>query len=940
MKKGLLCWCVFLFVPLISMAQSMLHIRSKGDPCAIQVSLNELKSIAYTDDSLTITRNHGEEVFSSLYYHIQHIAITDQQLSNTSFYDTICAGETYTWHGNIYTRPGTYTDTLQNIHGCDSIVTLHLEVLPDPPITFTVNGVNFKMMRVRAGTFIMGATADDTNAEADEFPRHEVTLTKDYFIAETEMTQALWQAIMGNNPSEDKSNPQSPVNNVSWDDCQEMIAKLNDLTGLTFRLPTEAEWEYAARAGYYSRGYIYAGSNNIDEVAWYNKPHYASVASLKPNELGLYDMSGSVYEWCQDWYDPKSYSYPDHRIDPFQEESVDGRRCLRGGSNKMDQGIQAKKYSRIANRGQNVINYRTNSVGLRLALEATGIMENNREFVTYDTICAGETITWNGKTYSKPGAYTDTLQNIHGCDSIVTLHLQVNPTYEIHDTIVVCGSYLFNPFSKNEEGIILYESGTYKDTVASISGCDSVFVLHLTINNSIEVPYTVTACDSYTWSNGVTYTESGIYYDSLKTIHGCDSVEVLTLTINYRDTAFFAETACDSYEWHGKEYTTSGTYYYHTQTVLGCDSVEVLTLDIKYTSYFAYDTIVCGSYLFAGEELTESGEYTYTTVAANGCDSITTLHLTVHPITPTQYVYDTICSDDLPYIFNDSIYNTTGSYTQYYLNQYGCDSNIVLNLHVVDKLIVEVDSLPNLCADDQILRIHYDVLQGEFDSLHIRFLNDILPAAFYPKTIYKGDVSDIVYPFDSTTWVDHYTIQMEFYQHHACGNQVFELPFDIQYSASIIVQKWNIFLALQNAKYNGGYTFTNYQWYKNDLPIEGATRASLHQMLDTAANYYALLTRDDGVVMRTCDFLPTYQYGFPEFPTLVKASQTIYVANTVYSAPVESIEIYSAVGQQISTNHLIDGEGNVQMPSIAGNYIVKIRTKDDQIISQLLIVLW
>ena len=643
MKKGLLCWCVFLFVPLMSMAQSMLHIRSKGDPCALQVSLNELKSIAYTDDSLTITRNHGEEVFSSLYYHIQHIAITDQQLSNTSFYDTICAGETYTWHGNIYTRPGTYTDTLTNIYGCDSIV---------------------------------------------------------------------------------------------------------------------------------------------------------------------------------------------------------------------------------------------------------------------------------------------------------TLHLQVNSTYEIHDTIVACDSYLFNPFSKNDDSITLYESCTYKDTVASISGCDSVFVLHLTINNSIEVPYTVTACDSYTWSNGVTYTESGIYYDSLKTIHDCDSVEVLTLTINYRDTAFFAETACDSYTWHDNTYTTSGTYYYHTQTIDGCDSVEVLTLDIKYTSYFAYDTTVCGSYLFAGEELTESGEYTYTTVAANGCDSITTLHLTVHPITPTQYVYDTICSDDLPYIFNDSIYNTTGSYTQYYLNQYGCDSNIVLNLHVVDKLIVEVDSLPNLCADDQILRIHYDVLQGEFDSLHIRFLNDILPAAFYPKTIYKGDVSDIVYPFDSTTWVDHYTIQMEFYQHHTCGNQVFELPFDIQYSASIIVQKWNIFLALQNAKYNGGYTFTNYQWYKNDLPIEGATRASLHQMLDTASNYYALLTRDDGVVMRTCDFLPTYQYGFPEFPTLVKASQTIYVANTVYSAPVESIEIYSAVGQQISTNHLIDGEGNVQMPSIAGNYIVKIRTKDDQIISQLLIVLW
>lgn len=377
-----------------------------------------------------------------------NLLLLPSSIVSESTRDTICSGESYTWNGNTYTHPGTYTDTLTNIYGCDSIVTLNLEVLPDPPITFTVNGVSFNMMRVRVGTFMMGATDDDPDAEADEFPRHEVTLTKDYFIGETEMTQALWQAIMDNNPSEDKSNPQSPVNNVSWDDCQGMIAKLNELTGLTFRLPTEAEWEYAARAGYYSRGYIYAGSNDIDEVAWYNKPYNASVASLKPNEIGVYDMSGSVYEWCQDWYNPDFYASPDHRIDPFQAESVDGRRCARGGSNKATQGANAKKYSRLANRGQGTIDSRVNSGGVRLALEATGIMENNREFVTYDTICAGDTYTWEGDTYTESGSYTKTLQNIYGCDSIVTLHLQVNPTYETQETVVACDSYVFNPFGK------------------------------------------------------------------------------------------------------------------------------------------------------------------------------------------------------------------------------------------------------------------------------------------------------------------------------------------------------------------------------------------------------------------------------------------------------------------------------------------------------------
>jgi hypothetical protein len=417
-------------------------------------------------------------------------------------------------------------------------------------------------------------------------------------------------------------------------------------------------------------------------------------------------------------------------------------------------------------------------------------------------------------------------------------------------------------------------------------------------------------------------------------------LEVLHLTVNYGDTIDLYEVACDSYTWHGDTYTVSGTYYYDTLTVLGCDSLEVLHLTVKYSTYFTYDTTVCGSYQFADEELTMSGTYVDTITNVVGCDSIITVNLIVHPITPTQYVYDTICSCDLPYIFNDSIYSATGTYIQYYQNQYGCDSNIVLSLAVVEKLAVVVDSLPNLCADDKSLVIHYDLLTGAYDSLQIRFLNDTLPNEFYPQTIYNNNVSDIVYPFDSTIWVNRYTAQLEFYQHAACGNQIFDLPFDIQYDASIIVQKWNNFLALKNAKYNGGYTFTNYQWYKNGQPIDGGNGSSLRQYLDTTAHYYALLTRNDGVVMRTCDIWPTYQAGLPEFPTLVTASQVIYVANTTYSAPVDVIEIYSAMGHLVSTVELTNGAGNVQMPSIAGNYIVKIRTNDGQVISQLLVVLW
>lgn len=180
--------------------------------------------------------------------------------------------------------------------------------------TYTVNGVSFDMVSVKGGTFTMGATSEQgSDADSDETPTHKVTLS-DYMIGKTEVTQELWQAVMGSNPSNFKGN-NLPVEQVSWDDCQEFIKKLNSLTGLNFRLPTEAEWEYAGRGGKKGKGYKYSGSNDIGSVAWYyensgnsrlndnnweydklesNNCRTHAVATKAPNELGLYDMSGNV----------------------------------------------------------------------------------------------------------------------------------------------------------------------------------------------------------------------------------------------------------------------------------------------------------------------------------------------------------------------------------------------------------------------------------------------------------------------------------------------------------------------------------------------------------------------------------------------------------------------------------------------------------------------
>ncbi|WP_337437814.1 formylglycine-generating enzyme family protein [Prevotella sp.] len=177
------------------------------------------------------------------------------------------------------------------------------------------DGISIDMVRVEAGTFTMGATPEMESPFDWEKPTHQVTLTNDYYIGKYEVIQALWQAVMGKNPSKFKGD-NLPVEQVSWDDCQEFISKLNKMTGKKFRLPTEAEWEYAARGGNKSRGYQYSGSNNLSDVAWYEdnsgkKTH--AVGSKQSNELGIYDMSGNVSEWCQDrwgYYSSSSQTNP------------------------------------------------------------------------------------------------------------------------------------------------------------------------------------------------------------------------------------------------------------------------------------------------------------------------------------------------------------------------------------------------------------------------------------------------------------------------------------------------------------------------------------------------------------------------------------------------------------------------------------------------------
>ena len=196
------------------------------------------------------------------------------------------------------------------------------------------DGVHIEMVKVEAGSFKMGTKQKPTEFGdfRTDYPSHRVTLTNSYYIGKYEVTQALWQAVMGSNPSNFKGDD-LPVENVDWSDCQYFVSKLNAMTGKRFRLPSEAEWEYAARGGKKSRGYQYSGSNVLNDVAWYrgnsdNKTHV--VGTKQSNELGIYDMSGNVWEWCEDKYGG-SYYRRSPQINPTG--AVSGRdHVFRGGS--------------------------------------------------------------------------------------------------------------------------------------------------------------------------------------------------------------------------------------------------------------------------------------------------------------------------------------------------------------------------------------------------------------------------------------------------------------------------------------------------------------------------------------------------------------------------------------------------------------------------------
>ena len=581
---------------------------------------------------------------------IVRLVLAVNPVYDTTIIDTICANEMYTDNGFNTNVAGTYTDTLQTINGCDSIVRLQLVVYPvyDTTIvaticsgeTYTANGFNESVAGTYTDTLQTINGCDSiVRLQLAVYPVYDTTIVAAICSGETYTANGFNTNVAG-----------------TYTDTLQTINGCDSIVRL--QLAVYPVYDTTIVAAICS-GETYAANGFNVSVA------------------GTYTDTLQTINGCDSIVRLQLVVYP------VYDTTIVAAIC--SGETYTANGFNVSVAGTYTDTLQ-TINGCDSIVRLQLAV-----------YPVYDTtiiaaICSGETYTANGFNVSVAGTYTDTLQTINGCDSIVRLVLTVNNPSTGIAVVTACDSYTWI------DGVTYTESTdsvTY--TLTNAVGCDSVVTLNLTINYSTTGTDVITACNSYTWIDGVTYTESNNTATyTLTAANGCDSVVTLNLTINNSTTGIDVVTACDSYTWiDGVTYTESTDSATYTLTnAAGCDSVVTLNLTINYSTTGTDVITACDSYTWIdGVTYTESNDSaTYTLTGANGCDSVVTLNLTIN-----YAVYDTIVDTAVnEYVWNGTTYTESGVYQYSGTTAAGCDSIVTLILTIQPIGIETADKLDAL----------------------------------------------------------------------------------------------------------------------------------------------------------------------------------------------------------------------------------------------------
>lgn len=557
---------------------------------------------------------------------------------NTTIYDTICQGYSYVFGSSVIATSGTHNITLANQFGCDSVITLYLTVIPS---SFTIL---YDTICQGQTYFFGGALRTNTGAYLDTLVNQfgcDSVITLNLYVRPL-VTENLYDTICAGDNYFFNGNTLSTQGTY----IDTTTSTLGCDSIITLYLTVHNTYRDSIFDSICSGSFYFFNSRSIGDSGTY----YDTLTSVNGCDSLLILFLKEI---------------------PVINDTIYQQICV--GQSYNFGGLIISS----AGAYHDTLTY---SIGCDSISTLILSVQNTLRDTLQQTICSGQVYNFRGNTLTTSGIYQDTLLTTGGCDSITTLLLTVDSILRdtLNQTICFGQTYSFG-------GAIINTAGTYRDTILTIGGCDSISVLNLSITTIIRdtINQVICAGQSYTFG-GSLLTISGTYQDTLSTIGGCDSISILNLSVAtiIRDT--ISQTICSgqTYNFGGVPLSIAGTYSDTLLTTAGCDSISTLQLIVQNTLRDTLQQTICAgnSYSFGGNSLTISGIYNDTLLTSGGCDSISTLFLTVSA-TLRDSVYYSICQGDI-FDYNGRLYQSTGEFNDTLVSSLGCDSIVHLFLTV------------------------------------------------------------------------------------------------------------------------------------------------------------------------------------------------------------------------------------------------------------------
>ena len=873
--------------------------------CDSTVTLQLHHKPTWTDDTTKVTINIGEsyewehEIYrkSGLYtkgfiatngcdsIRVLRLKVNMDCQTDRDTAKTLCFGEKFTWYGTVYDEEGDYTHLLHFDDRCDTLVTLHLTVLPKS------EGHETKFVFTGESYPWHGQTYDETGV-------YEYHTTDSHGCDST----AYLHLTVSDKPIIDSSEYVTQCAGESYPWHGQTLVPTPEQYIFTHRLEGEdADTVITLTFSLWPRydnisftEYICDGQSYIWEGDGY-------AAGGEYTAEGDYTRTFTTIHGCD------SIVTLHLRLWPKYEGIVDEQEICEGESYVWE-GTPYTESTEVT-RTLSTVHGCDSIVTFRLTVHPA--YDTTDEAVT---LCYGEHYKWNGETYDETGNYTQHLQSVHGCDSTVHISITFRPKSGSEKTEYICEGEKYT-----WEGIDYTEAGDHPRIFTDRNGCDSTVILHLhTWSRYEDLSFTEHICEGekYTWE-GVDYTAEDDYTRTFTTVHGCDSVVTLHLRLWPRyDNVIDEQTrySGESFTWQGVTYTEDTEVTRTLTTIHGCDSIVTLVLRFYDKKIETRDVTVnlCEgeSYNFYGEILSENTEKTVTRIG-DETDTIVTLQLFVWPSYHVD-VRDTMLNGQ-PYIFENQTFTQPGVYTVTGTTAHNCDSVVTLYL---DENNVSITSFENYdaCDDNNLLEMTVQYT-GVVDSTGILLRND-------KSTLYEAHVpmpSDGFFHIPIPPGTRSCICSVTLYFHGMIAAQA-ETSAVLHYPSSVLEQAWNDVVAVLTHDYNGGYDFVAFQWYENGVLLPGETKAYLYRQLIMGGEYSAMLTETDGTKMMTCPLIATQHTDLTLYPTVVQPNQIIRC--TV--AEEAEITIYDAMGRAVLKQSLTIGENLINAPSGTGVFTAKV----------------